>query len=143
MLAALARGAARQLQHVRCMATAAAAAEANPMTTFLKNASRPKMGLSKAKQSAGQRVIDLTKHESKFAEMSFEELIQVRPRRCCPRWHAGTCQQSHRCSFVCFCPPASACHTGQWQSADQAQRAVPGSEAPAQNGSQGEAGVGA
>ena len=35
------------------------------------------MGQAKAKQSAGQRVIDLTKYAPKFAEMSVEELLQV------------------------------------------------------------------
>ena len=47
---------------------------------FLKLASRPKMGLAKAKQSAGQRAIDLSKHASKFQGMTLEELLQVRER---------------------------------------------------------------
>ena len=44
---------------------------------FLRRASRPKMGKAKAKQSAGQRAIDLTKHLSKFEDMSYEQLLQV------------------------------------------------------------------
>ena len=46
---------------------------------FLRRASRPKMGKAKAKQSAGQRAIDLTKHLSKFEDMSYEQLLQTVP----------------------------------------------------------------
>jgi hypothetical protein len=62
--------------HLRSLC--AGATSGTSVEMMLKLASRPKMGLAKAKQSAGQRAIDLTKYTSKFAGMSFQELLQVR-----------------------------------------------------------------
>lgn len=74
--AALTRRAMHPAHHVRSLC--AGTASENPIERMLKLASRPKMGLAKAKQSAGQRAIDLTKYTSKFAGMPFQELLQVR-----------------------------------------------------------------
>jgi hypothetical protein len=65
--------------HVRSLC--AGASSDNPIERLLKLASRPKMGLAKAKQSAGQRAIDLSKYTAKFEGMSFQELLQVRCAR--------------------------------------------------------------
>eukprot|EP00962_Isochrysis_galbana_P050334 scaffold21755_cov123-Isochrysis_galbana.AAC.1 len=60
--AALTRRAMHPAHHVRSLC--AGTASENPIERMLKLASRPKMGLAKAKQSAGQRAIDLTKYTS-------------------------------------------------------------------------------
>ncbi len=45
--------------------------------TFLAAASRPIMGKAKAKQSAGQKALDLSKHESKLADLDFAVLLRA------------------------------------------------------------------
>ena len=44
---------------------------------FLKAASRPIMGLAKAKQSAGQKALDLTKHTNRLADMDLNGLLRT------------------------------------------------------------------
>jgi hypothetical protein len=48
---------------------------------FLRVASRPIMGKAKAKQSAGQRAIDLTKQASKLADLDFPALLRTNSRQ--------------------------------------------------------------
>mmetsp|Transcript_2428 Transcript_2428/g.5481 ORF Transcript_2428/g.5481 Transcript_2428/m.5481 type:complete len:140 (-) Transcript_2428:303-722(-) len=58
----------------RALCTDADAAAAAALELFLKNISRPKMGQAKAKQSAGQRAVDLTKQLNKLKGLTVEEL---------------------------------------------------------------------
>ena len=45
--------------------------------SFLKNAQRPKMGKAKAKQSAGQKAIDLMKQASRVNEGTLDDLLRM------------------------------------------------------------------
>ena len=47
------------------------------LEAFLKNISRPKMGQARAKQSAGQRAMDLSKQLSKLDGLTLDELLRI------------------------------------------------------------------
>ena len=47
------------------------------MQSFLERASRPKMGKARAKQSAGQRELDLTKQAKHFEDMDLPALLRL------------------------------------------------------------------
>lgn len=50
----------------------------NLVEQFLKAASRPKFGKAKAKQSAGQKPVDLTKQASRLGELDFAALLRTK-----------------------------------------------------------------
>ena len=52
-------------------------AQTSELEDFLKNASRPKMGKAKAKQSAGQRELDLTKQLSRLGGTPLTDLLRM------------------------------------------------------------------
>ena len=45
--------------------------------TFLRNISRPIMGKAKAKQSAGQRALDITKQSSRLDDVDMDTLLRM------------------------------------------------------------------
>ncbi|KAL1529120.1 hypothetical protein AB1Y20_000080 [Prymnesium parvum] len=60
---------------------AASEAQAAELSSFLRNASRPKMGKAKAKQSAGQRALDLLKHLPRLEGTSLPQLLRMKSKQ--------------------------------------------------------------
>ena len=60
-----------------CDEAAADEARKAELLEFLRSASRPIMGQAKARQSAGQRPIDLTKQMKNLEDLSFHELLRI------------------------------------------------------------------
>jgi len=65
-------------QRALLMSTDAAKAQ---VEEFLRAASRPKMGVAKAKQSAGQKALDLTKQANRMKDMDLKALLQTDGRK--------------------------------------------------------------
>ena len=101
--------------------------------TFLRNISRPIMGKAKAKQSAGQKALDLTKQLSRLDDVDMDTLLRMnsaelknRGERVAPSCYL--CTQPGRSRPTAFPPVAR-------------RRALPGAEAHPRLCLQGEVGM--
>ena len=105
MLSFLSRRSPASLGFRRAFCTEISEASKAELLAFLKAASRPKLGLGKAKQSSGQKALDLTRQANVFDDLDLPGLLrlkssdlkkrevpcQVGPTRACPLSRPPTC----------------------------------------------------